>query len=123
MVRAKDKNRSLWQSIFSRSKSRPMMVDGQEYFGTGAFKEVYRQMVTNPNVQIVGCKGAEWIRISGTAVFDEDPALFDKAVETMQFLKNLYNEENGRKMGIFHPENGNAQFIKKMMSVEKTSGF
>lgn len=36
-----------------------MMVDGQEYFGVGAFKEVYRQMVTKPNVQIVGCKGAE----------------------------------------------------------------
>lgn len=100
-----------------------MMVDGQEYFGVGAFKEVYRQMVTKPNVQIVGCKGAEWIRISGTAVFDEDPALFDKAVETMPFLKNLYNKENGRKIGIFHLENGNAQFIEKMMSVEKTSEF
>lgn len=33
-------------------------------------------------------------------MFDEDPALFDKAVETMPFLKNLYNEENGRKIGI-----------------------
>lgn len=100
-----------------------MLVDGEEYFGVGTFKDVYKQMVANPNVQIIGCKGADWVRISGKAVFDENPVLFDKAVETMPFLKNLYNEENGRKMGIFRLENANAQFIEKMMSVEKTVEF
>lgn len=100
-----------------------MLVDGKEYFGVGTFKDAYKQMVANPNVQIVGCKGANWIRVSGTAVFDDDPALFEKAVETLPFLKNLYNEENGRKMGIFRLENGNAQFIEKMMEVVKTVEF
>ena len=90
-----------------------MLVDGKEYFGVGTFKDAYKQMVANPNVQIVG----------GTAVFDDDPALFDKAAETLPFLKNLYNEENGRKMGIFRLENGNAQFIEKMMEVVKTVEF
>ena len=84
-----------------------MLVDGKEYFGVGTFKDAYKQMVANPNVQIVGCKGANWIRVSGTAVFDDDP----------------YNEENGRKMGIFRLENGNAQFIEKMMEVVKTVEF
>lgn len=49
-----------------------MLVDGKEYFGVGTFKDAYKQMVANPNVQIVGCKGANWIRVSGTAVFDND---------------------------------------------------
>lgn len=107
----------------SRPVSFHMLVDGVEYFGVGTFKDVYKQIEANPHVQVMGCKGADWIRVSGTAVVDDDPALFDKAVETMPFLKNLYNEETGNKMGIFRLENGNAQFIEKMMDVVKTVEF
>lgn len=100
-----------------------MLVDGVEYFGVGTFKDVFKQITANPHVQVVGCKGADWIRMSGTAVVDDDPALFDKAVETMPFLANLYNETTGNKLGIFRLENGNAQFVKKMMEVDKTVEF
>lgn len=97
-----------------------MLVDGKEYFGVGTFKNVFKQITANPNVQVVGCKGANWIRMSGTAVVDDDPALFAKAVETMPFLANLYNEKTGNKLGIFRLENGEAQFVEKMMDVTKT---
>lgn len=100
-----------------------MLVDGTEYFGVGTFKDVYKQIEANPNVQVVGCKGADWIRVSGTAVVDDNPALFDKAIETMPFLKNIYNEETGNKMGIFRLENGSAQFIEKMMDKAKVIEF
>lgn len=100
-----------------------MLVDGKEYFGVGTFKDVYKQIEANPHVQVVGCKGADWIRVSGTAVVDNDPALFDKAIEVMPFLKNIYNEETGNKLGIFRLENGNAQFIAQMMNVAKTVEF
>lgn len=73
--------------------------------------------------QVVGCKGADWIRVSGTAVVDNDPALFDKAIEVMPFLKNIYNEETGNKLSIFRLEKGNAQFIKQLMNVAKTVEF
>lgn len=97
-----------------------MLVDGTEYFGVGTFKNVFKQITANSNVQVVGCKGADWIRMSGTAVMDGDPALFDKAIETMPFLANIYNEETGNKLGIFHLENGEVQFIEKMMEVTET---
>lgn len=97
-----------------------MLVDGKEYFGVGTFKDVFKQITANPHVQVVGCKGADWIRVSGTAVVDDDPALFDKAVETMPFLANLYNEQTGNKMGIFRLEDGQAQFVEKMMDVART---
>lgn len=100
-----------------------MILEGVEYFGVGTFKDVYKQIEANHNVQIVGCKGGEWIRISGTAVFDDDPALMEKALEIMPFLRNIYNEETGYKMGIFHLENASAQFIEKMMSVAKVVKF
>lgn len=100
-----------------------MLVDGAEYFGVGTFKNVYKQLTQNPKVQIVGCKGANWLRISGTAVFDESPELFAKAIETMPFLADIYNEKTGNKLGIFRLEHGKAKFIEKMMEVVKTVEF
>ena len=100
-----------------------MLVDNVEYFGVGAFKNVYKQMQVNPHVQILGCKGADWIRISGTAVFDEDPALVEKALDTMPMLRNIYNEETGNKLGVFHLTNAKAEFIENMMTVAKVVEF
>lgn len=100
-----------------------MLVDGKEYFGVGTHKNVFKQIMANPHVQVVGCKGASWIRMSGTAVVDDDPALFVKAIETMPFLANLYNETTGNKLGIFRLEHGSAQFIEKMMDVTNTVEF
>lgn len=46
------------------------------YFGTSNVKEVYKQLVANPNVQIVSLNAPtkQWIRINGKAeeVFDYD---------------------------------------------------
>lgn len=100
-----------------------MIVDDKEYFAIGQHKDVYKQMVANPNVQIVGGKGSDWIRIGGKAVFDDDPALFDKAIETMPFLANLYNEKTGNKMGIFSLEDATAEYIEQMMVVVKSVRF
>ena len=100
-----------------------MLVEGIEYFGVGTFKDVYRQIEANQNIQIVGTKGADWIRISGTAVIDDDQSLVDQALEENPFLKNIYNEETGNELGIFHIENGTAQFYEQLMTLSKTEEF
>ncbi len=100
------------------------MIEGdKEYFGVGTFKEVYKQIEVNPHVQIVGCKGSDWIRISGTVAIDDNPALFDKAIELMPFLASIYNEETGNKMGIFYLKDAKAEYIEQMMNVTKTVEF
>ncbi len=100
-----------------------LIDNGIEYFGVGTFKDVYKQIEANKNIQIVGTKGADWIRISGTAVIDDDQALVDKALEENPFLKNIYNDETGYKLGIFHIENGTAQFYEQLMQLAKTVEF
>ncbi len=100
-----------------------MLYNGIEYFGVGKYKDVLKQIEANPLIQIVGCEGAEWIRISGTAVFDDDPVLFGEVIKTMPFLANLYNEETGKTLGIFRLEQAQAQFYVNMMELEKTIEF
>jgi uncharacterized pyridoxamine 5'-phosphate oxidase family protein len=48
-------------------------MDGKIMFGVGDFKDVYKQMKSNPQVEIVACKqDGHWLRYTGTAVFETD---------------------------------------------------
>ena len=90
-------------------------MDGKVLFGIGDFKEVYRQMLANPKVEIVACKpDRHWIRYTGRAVFDTDPKYAEAALEKSPHLRNIYNEETGYKMAIFHIEDATAFDIATM---------
>ena len=101
-----------------------MLHEGELYFGVGTFKEVYAQLTANPNVYICALKPDKsgWLRISGKAVCDDDPALVDACFQVMPDLKGLY-EANGWKMGIFHLAEGTATFIDGFMNPVKTETF
>ena len=101
-----------------------MVIDNKLYLGLGTHKNVYKQMVAAPKISISATKpdGTSWIRISGTAVADDDPALADKAFETMPQLKPLY-ESNGWTMGIFHLENGSVTYYENLMVPALTEEF
>lgn len=51
-------------------KSRPfgfhMLVDGRLYFGTGTFKQCFRQLTENPKVEVLAVNGNEFLRYDGT---------------------------------------------------------
>lgn len=56
-------------------KGRPfrfhLLKDGIIYFGTGTFKNVFRQMTANPHVEILAMHGNEFLRYDGEAVLEE----------------------------------------------------
>lgn len=90
-------------------------MDGKVVFGVGDFKEVYKQMVANPLVEIVACKhDMHWLRYTGTAVFETDEKYANAIMEMIPFLKNIYNEDTGHKMMCFHLENATAFDIPMM---------
>ena len=90
-------------------------MDGKVLFGVGDFKDVYRQMVANPKVEIVACKpDGHWMRYTGRAVFESDPKYAEAALDAMPDLKNIYNEETGNKMMVFHLEDAKAVDIAVM---------
>lgn len=92
-----------------------MEMDGKVLFGVGDFKEVYRQMKANPKVEIVACKeNGHWLRYTGKAVFETDPKYAESSLESMPHLRNIYNEETGNKLMMFHLEEATAVVIPMM---------
>ena len=80
-------------------------MDGKVMFAVGDFKAVYRQMLANPLCEIVACKpDGVWLRYTGKIVFDDDPRYTEAMYATSPLLKQIYNDQTGFKMKIFHLE-------------------
>lgn len=97
-----------------------MEYEGKLYFGMGKHKPSYRQVQANSNIEIstASAKG-QWIRIRGTAVFDDSSAVINKAYEVAPYLTKMYNEETGLQLGIFYIENGEAEIADFQGNFEK----
>ena len=59
------------------------------YFQTVRTKPVSRELHANPRVELCAVCGSEWLRLSGSAALDDDPAV--RAV--MPGLDALYNPD------------------------------
>lgn len=96
-----------------------MEYDGKLYFGAGTFKDVYRQLQVNPNIEICASTGQGFLRYYGSAVFNHDSQIEQAALEKMPMLKNIYNEQTGKRLGMFYLENATAEF-RSMFKVEES---
>ena len=105
----------------NQPKGRPfgfrMLVDDKLYFGCGTFKNVFRQLTVNPQVEILAMNGDEFMRYDGTAKIVKDEALLAKVREIMPDIMALY-DQNGWEMGLFYLENGHAE-IRGMMDLKE----
>ena len=108
-----------------KPKNRPLgfhLLDGDKiYFGVGTFKEVYKQMEANPNVEISAWDGEHILRYYGTANLDGNEEIVEKAFEIMPELGETY-KENGWEMGIFYLDNATAE-IRNMFEIEESYTF
>ena len=95
-----------------KPKGRPfgfyMVIKDKIYFGCGTFKNVYKQLTENPNVEVVAVNGNEFLRYDGKAKIVKDAALTEKVRETMPEIMALY-DKNGWEMGLFYLEDGHAE--------------
>lgn len=93
-----------------------LSVDGRVLFGVGDFKDVYRQLVANPLVQIAATRASDmhWLRFTGRAVFESDPKYAAMALEAMPQLKKIYNGQTGHRLMMFHLEDATAVEIPMM---------
>jgi len=88
--------------------------DRKLIFGVGDFKNVYRQMLKNPLVEIVACKpDGHWLRYTGRAVFETDPKYAQQMISSSH-LEAIYNETTGNKLMTFHLEDATAVDIAIM---------
>ena len=106
----------------NQPKNRPIsghFIDGERViFGIGGFKDVYRQLAANPKLEFVGLyDGVKWLRLTGRAVFDEGAereAHQEKMLETLPFLRKIYNPETNNKLMTFHLEDATAEVVNFM---------
>ena len=108
-----------------RPKVRPLalrlFMDGKIIFAVGDFKDVYRQMLADPHVEIAATKpdfSGHWIRYTGRAVFETDEKYAAAMLEFMPEIRATYNEETGYKLMCFHLEDVTALDIDAVGNTE-----
>lgn len=93
-------------------KGRPfgfhLLVDDKIYFGTGTFKNAFKQLEANPKVEILAVNGNEFLRYDGEAKVVKDDDLLAKTREALPQIMAIY-DKNGWEMGLFYLENGHAE--------------
>lgn len=96
----------------NQPKGRPfgfhMLVDGKLYFGCGTFKNVFKQLTANPQVEVLALSGDEFMRYDGRAKVVKDDKLLAKVRKIMPQIMDLY-DKNSWEMGLFYLEDGHAE--------------
>ncbi len=83
-------------------------MDGKVLFGVGDFKDVYKQLVNEPRVEIAAMRDdGHWLRYTGKAGFETDPK-YAAAMIAAANLEDIYNEKTGHKLAVFHLEDATA---------------
>ncbi len=67
--------------------------NGKIYFETSNKKQMYQQMLKNPNVAVTGMADGKWIRITGKAVMDETDEMKQVMFDALPDLKSVYTFE------------------------------
>jgi len=85
------------------------IVNGKLCFMTGDKKNVYKQLMSNPKVQITALnQKTEWLRIIGTASLYEDQRVAEECLANSPFLRERY-AEIGMKLCLFQIESAKVE--------------
>jgi uncharacterized pyridoxamine 5'-phosphate oxidase family protein len=87
-----------------------VMFEGKIYFQTGKIKDVSKQLLANPKIEICAydTKGS-WIRIQATAVDDDRLEAKQYVLDTMPELKTMYSADDGNTQ-VFYLKDATARF-------------
>ena len=94
-----------------------ILYEGKLYFGCGTFKNVFKQLVANPRVEVLAVSGMDFMRYDGKAVVVKDEGLLAAVREANANLMGMY-DKNGWEMGLFYLEGGHAE-IRGMMELKE----
>ena len=80
------------------------------YIQTGLKKDVAKQMLENPNIEISAFKDGAWIRVSGEAVLDERIEAQESLLSEYPELNSMYKAGDGNT-AVFYLNNAKARFV------------
>ena len=79
------------------------------YIQTGLSKDVAKQMLANPRVELCAFDGQEWLRLAATAVWDKDIAAQEHMLEGYPHLRAMYTPGDGNS-AVFYLKDAKAVF-------------
>ena len=87
------------------------IYNGRLYLMSGKSKDVFKQLVKNPNFELSATKanGAEWIRVSGKLVNDDDVVMKQYILDQNPELKQLYQADDN--MAAMYITEGEARYF------------
>ena len=85
-----------------------MWYNGHLCIALGKHKAAYKQLLDR----------GEWLRVQGTANFDNTPEAQAAAFQVMPQLADLYNEETGNKLGIVYLDHLSAKLFSMSGTVK-----
>lgn len=77
------------------------LFEGKMYLQTGKVKDVYKQILANPKVEVEGCKGADWVRITGELVPDDRVEAKKHMLDAYPGLRKMYDENDGNTIVLY----------------------
>jgi len=72
-----------------------LLFEGKLYIQTGKVKEVSKQIVNNPKVEVCAFKNGEWIRIAGQLIEDDRIEARQAMLDAYPSLQAMYKADDG----------------------------
>ena len=91
------------------------------YIQIGKSKNVFKQIMANPNVEISGFTNGEWNRLSGKLIHDDRREARKSMLDAYPNLCGMYNEDDGNT-AVLYFENATATFCS-FSAVPRTNKF
>ena len=96
-----------------------MWYKGPLCIAIGQHKAAYKQLLDNTNLELCTANDrGEWLRVQGTANFDNTPEAVQEAFRVMPQLADLYNDESGLKLGVIYLDHLSAKLFSMSGAVK-----
>ena len=83
------------------------LYEGKLYIQTGKVKDVSKQLMANPKVEICAFKGEDWIRVAGELVEDDRVEARQSMLNAYPSLQKMYAADDGNTQ-VFYFKNATA---------------
>lgn len=77
------------------------LFDGKLYIQTGKVKNVSKQMLANPKIEICGMTNGKWIRVTATAIEDDRTEARQHMLNAYPSLKSMYAADDGNTQVLY----------------------
>lgn len=81
--------------------------EGKLYIVTNNQKDVYKQILANPKIEISGMAEGKWIRLTAEALRDDRREARKAMLDANESLRSMYNEDDG-KVEVLYLQNATA---------------